>query len=131
MQDRGDARMLSVDLTRLSWNWIAFLATVPPIVAFLVAYLIWRKGEPILGNVAGSVVLFGAGFAMIWREHVALDRLVQACLDEGTTCWPEPSAFTRFGIYAFIALFEVFALFTLSLRIEERIRRRDYAPEWR
>jgi hypothetical protein len=118
-------------IDQLSWNWIAFLAIVPPIFALLIAYPIWRTGEAILGNVAGSVVLFGAGFAMIWREHIALDRVVQACLDAGTTCWPEPSAFTRFGIYAFIALFEVFALFTLSLRIEERFRRRDYAPEWR
>lgn len=122
---------MPTELTRLSWNWIAFLAIVPPIFAFLIAYPIWRKGEPILGNVAGSIILFGAGFAMIWREHVVLDRIVQACLNEGTTCWPEPSAFTRFAIYAFIALFEVFALFTVSLRIEERIRRRDYAPEWR
>jgi hypothetical protein len=118
-------------VNQLSWNWIGFLATVPPLIALIVAYPIWRKGEAILGNVAGSIVLFGAGFAMIWREHIVLDRIVQACLDEGRTCFPEPSAFTRFAIYAFIALFEVFALFLLSLKIEERIRRRDYAPEWR
>jgi hypothetical protein len=37
----------------------------------------------------------------------------------------------RYAIYAFIALIEVFALFTLSLRVEQRIRNRDYAPEWR
>ena len=118
-------------LEQLSWNWIAMMAIGPPIVAFLIAYPIWRTGEVTLGNVAGSVILFGTGFAMIWREHIALDRIVQACLDAGTTCWPSPSAFTRFAIYAFIALFEVFALFTISLRIEERFRRRDYAPEWR
>ena len=123
--------MAPTTLTQLSWNWIALMAIVPPIVAFLIAFPIWRTGEVTLGNVAGSVILFGTGFAMIWREHIALDRLVQACLDEGATCFPDPSAFTRFGIYAFIALFEVFALFTLSLRVEERIRRRDYAPEWR
>lgn len=123
--------MAPTALDHLSWNWITFMATVPVIVAFLVAWPIWRTGEVTLGNVAGSVVLFGAGFAMIWREHIVLDRIVQACLDEGRTCWPEPAAFTRFGIYAFIALFEVFALFTISLRIEERFRRRDYAPEWR
>ena len=68
---------------------------------------------------------------MIWREHVELDRIVKACLDAGTVCWPRPAAFTRFAIYAFIGLIEVFILFSLSLRVEERIRRRDYAPEWR
>jgi hypothetical protein len=46
-------------------------------------------------------------------------------------CWPEPAAFTRFAIYAFIGLVQVFVVFTLSLRVEERVRRRDYAPEWR
>lgn len=118
-------------MDQLSWNWIAFLVTVPPLVALAIAYPIWRKGEVILGNVAGSVILFGAGFAMIWREHIVLDRIVQACLDEGTACFPEPSAFTRFGIYAFIALFEVMVLFLFSLKVEERWRRRDYSPEWR
>ena len=123
--------MTPTTLNQLSWNWIAFMGLVPPIVAFLIAYPIWRTGEVTLGNVAGSVILFGTGFAMIWREHIVLDRMVQACLDEGTACFPDPSAFTRFAIYAFMALFEVFALFTISLRIEERFRRRDYAPEWR
>jgi hypothetical protein len=68
---------------------------------------------------------------MIWREHVELDRIVQACLDAGHTCWPEPSAFTRFAIYAFIGLIQVFTVFMLSLRVEERIRLRQYSPEWR
>ena len=53
------------------------------------------------------------------------------CLDAGYACWPEPSAFTRYAIYAFIGLFEVFAVFMWSLRVERRIRNRDYAPEWR
>ena len=39
--------------------------------------------------------------------------------------------FTRFAIYAFIGLAEVFALFALSLRVEKKLRDRDYAPEWR
>jgi hypothetical protein len=56
---------------------------------------------------------------------------VRACLDEVLPCFPNPSAFTRFAIYAFIALAEVIALFLVSLRVEERIRRRGYAPEWR
>ena len=118
-------------ITGLSWNWIALMATVPLVVGLIVAYPFWRRTEPIFGNILATGVIFSSAFAMIWREHVDLDRIVQRCLDEGTTCWPEPAAFTRFAIYAFIALIEVFIVFMLSLRTEEKVRRRDYAPEWR
>ena len=65
-----------------------------------------------------------------WREiSPYLDKIAQDCVDAGTVCWPEPSAFTRFAIYAFIGLLEVFMLFIVSLKMEERRRRRDYAPE--
>lgn len=115
----------------LNWIWIAIMATAPFVVGLLLAYPLWRRSEAILGNILGTAVIFAAAFGMIWREHLQLDRIVQQCLDEGITCWPEPSAFTRFAIYAFIGLFEVFALFMISLRVEEAMRRRDYAPEWR
>lgn len=115
----------------LNWYWISIMATAPFVVGLLLAYLFWRKSEAIFGNLAGTAVIFTSAFAMIWREHVEIDRIVQACLDAGTTCWPEPAAFTRFAIYAFIGLIEVFVVFLVSLRFEERIRRRDYAPEWR
>jgi hypothetical protein len=115
----------------LNWYWISIAATVPAILGLLVAIPFWRRSEAIFGNIAGTAVIFAFAFAMIWREHVELDRIVKACLDEGTVCWPDPAAFTRYAIYAFIGLFEVFMVFTLSLRVEERIRRRGYAPEWR
>lgn len=118
-------------MTTLSWSWIAFELTVPAIVALLLAYPFWLRQEPIFGNLIGTVVLFGTGISLILREYTVIDRAVQACLDEGTTCFPQPSAFTRFAIYAFIALGEVIALFMLSLRVEEKVRRRGYASEWR
>ena len=118
-------------VTGLSWNWILLMGTVPLIVALVIAYPFWRRSEPIFGNILGTGVIFSSAFAMIWREHVTIDRIVQRCLDAGTTCWPEPAAFTRFAIYAFIGLIEVFMVFMLGLRVEERARRRGYAPEWR
>jgi hypothetical protein len=118
-------------MTGLSWNWIALASSAPLLVALAVAALFWRKSQAIFGNIVGTGIVFGSGVAMILREYVVLDRGVQACLEVGVPCWPVPSAFTRFAIYAFIALIEVFILFSLSLRVEERIRRRDYAPEWR
>ena len=115
----------------LSWFWIALMLTVPPGAGVMVAFALWRSGEIILGNVAGTLVIFGAAIALILRESVELDRLTQACLDAGVVCFPEPGAFMRYAIYAGIGLIEVFALFTVSLKVEERIRNRAYAPEWR
>ena len=130
--DCGDNRRVDApQLTGLNWYWIAIAATVPGLVGLLVAYPFWRKSEAIFGNIVATGLIFGFAFAMIWREHLELDRLIKACLDEGTVCWPSPAAFTRFAIYAFIGLIEVFVVFTLSLRVEERVRRRDNAPEWR
>ena len=118
-------------MANLNWFWIVLAIALPPAAGVLVAFPFWRRGQMIFGSIAGTAVIFGSAMALILREYVELDRLTQACFDAGTVCWPEPSAFTRFAIYAFIGLVEVFALFSLSLRVEERNRRRDYAPEWR
>jgi hypothetical protein len=118
-------------LTRLNWYWITVACTVPGLLGLVAAYPFWRRTEAIFGNIIGTAIVFAFSFGFIWREHVELDRLVKACLDAGTVCWPEPPAFTRFAIYAFIGLLQVFGIFTLSLRVEERTRRRGYAPEWR
>lgn len=115
----------------LNWFWIGLQLVVPPILAFLVTIPFWRKAEMILGNVVGSMVIFGWAIGLIFREYVEVDRVVQACLLAGTTCWPEPSAFARFALYAAIGLAEVFVLFTVSLTVERRIRNRGYAAEWR
>jgi hypothetical protein len=115
----------------LSWFWILVEATLPPLVGWLVALPLWLKDQPILGNIAGSMIIFGTAFGLIMREHVDLDRLSGACLDAGKTCFPHPEAFTRFAVYAFLAMFEVIVLFTVSLSVDERRRRRGYDPQWR
>ena len=91
----------------LSWSWILLGATVPSVVALIAALPFWLKDQPILGNLAGTVILFGAAFALIMREHFTLERAVVGCLDAGLPCFPNPPAFTRYAIYAFVALFEV------------------------
>lgn len=115
----------------LNWFWIAIAVIVPPAVALLAAYPLWNRGQPIFGNIFGTIILFGSAIGFILREHVQLDKIVQACLENSTTCWPEPSAFARYALYAFIALVEVIALFLFSLKVETRVRRRGYSPEWR
>ena len=118
-------------MNELSWFWIALMLTAPALLGVLVAFPFWRTRQMILGNIAGTIAIFAVAFALICREYVELDRLTQRCLDAGVTCWPVPSAFTRFAIYAFIGLIEAFALFAVSLSVEQRIRNRAYAPEWR
>lgn len=107
------------------------MATAPPLVALAVAWLAWRDADMILGNLAGTAIIFAAAFALIMRERIELDRFQQTCLDVGVYCLVEPSPFARFAIYAFVALAEVVALFAWSLRVERHQRNRRYAPEWR
>jgi hypothetical protein len=115
----------------LNWNWIGLQLVAPSVVGLLAALPFWRKGGMIFGNIAGTSIIFGTAFGLIMREYVEIDRAVQACLEAGDVCFPSPSEFTRFAVYAFIGLGEVFALFSLSLVFEKRLRDRDYAPEWR
>lgn len=115
----------------LDWFWIAVAAIAPLVVGLLVAWPLWLWSQPILGNIAGSIVAFGFAIAMIMRERTALDLAVIACIESGAPCWPDPSAFTRFAIYAFIGLAQVIAIFTISVSVESRERRKRYSPEWR
>jgi hypothetical protein len=118
-------------LSGLNWNWILIGATLPMLGGLLVAFPIWLTGQPILGNLAGSFVMFGSAVALIAREHGELDSLVQSCLEQGTTCFPTPAPFTRFAVYAFVALGQVILLFTISVSVETWQRRKRYSPEWR
>lgn len=122
--------MPETTVTELSWSWIMLMATVPLVVGVLVAWPFWRSTQTTFGNIVGTAVIFGSALGLILREYVVLDRITKACLDANDVCWPQPSAFTRFAIYAFIGLIEVFALFSVSLKFEERVRRRDYDREW-
>jgi len=44
------------------------MLTLPPLAGWLVALPFWRKGEMILGNLVGTILIFGAGVALIVRE---------------------------------------------------------------
>jgi hypothetical protein len=118
-------------LDSLNWSWIGVAIAAPAPVALLVAWPLWRGQQTILGNLAATAVLFGSAIAFIFRERIELDRLMQRCQDAGSSCFPAPAPFTRFAIYAFIALVETCAVFYLSLIVEERRRRRGYDPQWR
>lgn len=115
----------------LNWLWITLMLTGPPLAGVALAWLVWRTGEIILGNIAGTLVIFGAALAFIFREYSDIDRFTQACIADGEMCLPTPSAIARYALYASIGLAEVCGLFLLSLRVERRVRNRGVAPEWR
>src|SRR4026207_829142 len=119
-------------MDHVNWYWITFSLLGPPLVGGLLALPFWLKDQAIFGNIFGTVILFGSAFGLIMREHIELDGLIKACLDAGKEiCEPDPAPFTRFAIYAFIALVQVIILFSLSLKVDEKVRRRGYSPEWR
>ena len=118
-------------MTQLNWSWIALMATVPGLLGALLAYPVWRKDEFILGNLAGTAVILAFAFALVFRESAEVDRVTRACLDAGYTCWPVPSAFIRYAIYAGVGFLEVVVIFLASLKVEQRMRNQHYAPEWR
>ena len=115
----------------MNWGRVALMVFMPLPIAVAAAYPFWRHREVIFGNIVGAAVIFGVAVALVINESFELDRLIRNCLDAGLTCWPEPSAFTRYVVYASIGLVEVVALFTASLMVEKRVRNRGYSPEWR
>jgi hypothetical protein len=121
---------LPPELTTLSWGWIALMATAPLLAGFLIAWPVWNAGEPILGNLAATALIFAAAFALILRENTAIDRIVRQCYDAGYVCRANPSSFVRFAIYAAIGLLQEIAIFMASLRAERKRRNRGVAPEW-
>ena len=118
-------------MNELNWHYILMMASVPPIAGAIVALPFWLKDQPVLGNLAGTAIIFGWAFTLIMREHTILDRGIAKCFEEGIPCFPDPPAFTRYAIYGFIALTEVIVLFLVSLRVERKLRRRGYDPQWR
>ena len=115
----------------LSWHWIALQATAPVPVAFLVAWAFWRGSNPMIGNIIGTGVVFIATVSAIGREYLALQALRRRCIEQQIPCPIHPDAFTRFAVYGFIGMFQIAALYAVSLWVEERTRRRNFSPEWR
>jgi len=101
-------------------------------LSVLVAALLWRKQQGMLGNLAGMGVIFATAIVFILKESTELDAVINNCLDAGSTnCFPASNTFTRYAIYAFVGLAEVIVLFLIGLRVERRSRESRFSPEWR
>ena len=113
----------------LHWNLIALGALAPLLFGLIAAYPFWRKEQMIFGNVVGTGIIFAFSITLILREYAEIEAATKACLEQGYTCYPD--SFTRFAIYATAGLVQIFLLFYVSIKVEERHRRRLYSPEWR
>ena len=119
-------------MDELNWPRIAIMVLVVFPAGMLVAALLWRKQQGLLGNLAGMAVIFGTAIVFILKESTELDVLINNCIDAGSTdCFPSSNSFTRYAIYACLALAEIIVMFLVGLRVERRMRDRDFAPEWR
>lgn len=116
----------------ISLSWVAFAIVMPLAAALGVAWPFWRKvtRDPV-GTIAGCFIVFGFAVALVGRELVHLQRFTNSCVELEIACSYHPEPFTRFVVYGCIALVQVFALFLIGWRVEDRIRQREVAPEWR
>ena len=119
-------------MNEINWTSVAIMVFVALPLALFVARPLWRRNEGLLGNLAGTGVIFGTAIVLILKESAESDSFTAACIDAGSTdCFQSSNPFTQYAIYAFLALAEVIALFLISIAVERRIRNRGYAPEWR
>lgn len=115
----------------MSWFWLGVAAGVPTVVGLLLALPFWLSRHWTMGNVLAAGVALSGAVLSIMREFVALLTLRVASLKAGTPYHPSPDEFTRYVIYAGIGFLQVFLVFIVSLAVEEGLRRRERAPEWR
>jgi hypothetical protein len=115
----------------LSWYWLGLAMVVPTAAGFAIALPFWFARHATFGNVVGSGVMLLGALLSIGREFQALRALREAAVKTGHAWHPVPDEFTRYAIYAGIGFAEVFLLFTVSIWVDEAIRRRGRARAWR
>jgi hypothetical protein len=116
----------------MSWFWIGLAIVLPLVLGIGIAWPFWRKPsrDPV-GTVLGAFVVVAFGVAFVGREFIHVQRLTNRCLAAETACRFFPEPFTRFFIYTAIAMAQVFVLFIVGSAVEDRIRSRAFASEWR
>jgi len=119
-------------ITTMPMRWwpIGLALVAPTIVALVVARVFWGRDSTV-GNIIGSAVIAVAMVGFISREYVDLGQQRIGCVAREVSCVFRPSDFTRYAIYASIGFAEVIVIYSVGLWFEERVRRRDRAPEWR
>ena len=114
----------------MSWLWIAVALVLPFGLAVIVAWPFWGRSRDSLGSGVGSLLILALTVVFVGREYIHLQQFTEACIAAEMTCRFHPEPFTRFGIYAFIAMAQIGALFAVSAAVEHRIENASFAKEW-
>lgn len=132
LKRHGRAGVILVMSNTVSFLWLATAVVVPLIVACAVAWPFWRKvtRDPV-STILDCFVVCGFAVALVARELVSLRAFTRDCVELEMACSYHPEPFTRFFLYGSIALARVFSLFVIGWKIEDRLRQREVAPEWR
>ena len=86
-------------------------------------------------SILGAFPIFIATVALIGREFIEIQRFYRQChalLDRHIVCRDlSPDDFTRFAIYCFIGMVQVFLLFYVSAVVDGRKRESEFEGAWR
>jgi hypothetical protein len=118
----------------MNWLWVWVAVVVPGVLGLLITLACFAfrpKVDSTIAAVLGSAAVFALCIGLIGREYTDIERLSQACFAAEIACTIYPESGIRYGIYMGIALVQVFVLFMLSLWMEERNRRGEFAGSWR
>ena len=72
----------------------------------------------------GAFVVFACALGLVGRDYIEMEGILRRCVALEIGCRFYPGDFTRYAIYAGIAMVQTFVLFMTGLKIEERRRRR-------
>ena len=113
-------------------GWLTASAGVPFVVALAVAWPLWhRPSRDPVGSVVGAGIVLAFAVAFVGREYIHVERATRQCLALEVSCRFIPEPYTRFFLYAGIAMAQTFALFLIGARIEDKRRESDVAVQWR
>lgn len=102
------------------------------LAALAVAWLFWRSGRFILGNVAGLFVVLVACLIFGGAEYADALKFRYWCAETNTPCKPTGSGdFLRISVFAFIAMVQAMLLHVISGLREQRAERAGYDVGWR
>jgi 4-amino-4-deoxy-L-arabinose transferase-like glycosyltransferase len=114
---------------QMNLAWLALAILLPAIASLLVAWPLWaRQVRDEIGSITGAAVVLLFTLVHIAREFATALAFQNQCFAAGRACHFEPEPFTRYAIYAGVGMLQVFLVFVVGLRVQERGRRRPTPP---
>ena len=116
----------------ISWALLVWASILPFALALSTAWLFWRRGRTLYGNVAGLGLIFVACLVFGGAEYVNALRFRYECEAGALACLPSrPSDFVRLSMFAGLAMIQAMALFIVSAMVEKRQTEQGVESQWR